>query len=270
MAETVGGAGARARYRARVNRYVLLGVLAACGHPASPAEPDAALAGDAPAADAAAIDAAALDAPACTPTAATELCDGVLDENCDGAVDEGCTNDPFDPASCGGPPPTAAEALALLGALTRSPLATATIQVRSRTCNGTACDPWSAASNWQTRYLTYSGGVTTRYMNLQADTRIVLYKSGAVPKLSVQHVTFTQGNYPDSMGMVFEIPPVDVTYPVLRAFNVAPLFPSDYEDLELTLKNGALVLGTRCARFTATSFGQAEPFTTGYAALYRW
>ncbi len=295
MAETVGDQARGARYRARVKSLAVLVALVGCGHSGNRADPDAALADDG---DAGAIDVATctegqtracgtdvgaceLGTEACTAgvwgpcsggvgPAAVELCDGVLDETCDGTVDEGCTNDPFDAASCGGPPPTATDALAQLGALSRSPLATATIQVRTRTCNGAVCAPWSAASNWQTRFLTYSGGVTTRYMNLQADTRIVLYKSGAAPKLSVQHLTFTQGGYPDSMGMVFDIPPAVAMYPVLRAYNVSPMFPSDYQDLELTLNNGELALGTRCARFTATVFGATAPYTTGYAALYRW
>ncbi len=272
-------------------------VLAGCGDSAHDDRADAAVADgttdDAPATDAPACDAGATrpcgtDVGACelgvetcvagawstctggVQAAATEVCDGVVDENCDGAVDENCSSDPFDAASCGGPAPTATDALAQLGTATRTVLASATIQIRTRTCAGATCDPWSAASNWQTRYLTYSGGVTTRYMNLQADTRLVLFATGNQPSLSVQHVTFTQGNYLDSQGMVFGFPPTAITYPVLRAFNVSPMFPSDYEDLELTLSNGELHLGTRCARFTATVFGATLPYTTGYAALYRW
>jgi hypothetical protein len=201
---------------------------------------------------------------------ATEVCDGMLDENCDGVVDDGCTNDPFDDASCGGPPLTSADALAQLGSATRSVLATATVQVRTRTCMGMTCDPWSAPASWLTHFLTYSGGVVTRYKDVQADTRLVLYLDTSTPKLSLQHVTFTQGGYPDSSGIVFGLPPVAQMYPVFRAYNVMPQFPSDYEDLELTLTNGELHLGTRCARFTATVFGASQPYTTGYAALYRW
>jgi len=225
---------------------LILGLLAACGQ-SSHAAPDATTDDDAPPRDA------------------------TLDASIDASVDAApISNDPFDPASCGGPPPTATDALAQLGALARMPLATATIQIRTRTCSGATCAAWSMAGNWQTRYLTYSGGVTTRYMNLQADTRIVLFKASTVAKLSIQHVTFTQGGYPDSMGMVFDVPATTVMYPVLRAFNVTPMFPSDYEDLELTLKNGELALGTSCARFTANEFGATAPFTTEYAALYRW
>jgi hypothetical protein len=40
---------------------------------------------------------------------------------------------------------------------------------------------------------------------------------------------------------------------VLRAFNVTPQNANDYEDLQMTVKNGVLELGTRCARFTATN-----------------
>lgn len=202
--------------------------------------------------------------------AATEICDGALDENCDGAVDEACPSDPFDPASCGGPPMSAADATALLAGTNRKALANATIQVRTRTCDGTNCGAWSAGASWLTHFLTYSGGVTTRYKDVLADTRLVLYAAAGVPKLSLQHVTFTQGNYPDDDGIVFAFPPAAQMYPEFRAFNVMPSFPSDYEDLELTLKNGELVLGTRCARFTAAVFGMPEPYTTTYAALYRW
>jgi hypothetical protein len=202
--------------------------------------------------------------------AASELCDGVVDENCDGAVDEACPTDPFDPASCGGPAMTAADATALLGAAARSVLAPATVQIRTRTCTGATCDPWSAGASWLTHFLTYSGGVVTRYKDVQADTRLVLFVDNGTPKLSLQHVTFTQGAYPDRDGIVFAFPPAPQMYPVFRAFNVMPAFPSDYEDLELTLKNGELVLGTKCARFTATVFGATEPYTTTFAALYRW
>lgn len=200
----------------------------------------------------------------------TEVCDGQLDENCDGTVDDGCTTDPFVATNCGGVPWSQADALTRLGAATRAMLASATIQIRTRSCSGATCQPWGLGVPWQTRYLTYSGGVVTRYMNLQADTHLVVYAANATAKLSVQHVTFGAGGYPDTDGMVFSIPPAPVMYPVLRAFNVTPQNASDYEDLQLTLKNGVLELGARCARFTANEFGATEPYTTEYAALYRW
>ncbi|MGN6109406.1 MAG: hypothetical protein ACTHU0_30140 [Kofleriaceae bacterium] len=203
---------------------------------------------------------------------ANERCEGSIDEDCDGEVDEGCTNDPFDPASCGGTPWTGAEALAALAGAPRDVLASATIEIRSRTCSGdeSTCGPWGPGSAWQTRFLTYSGGSTTRYINLQADTSLVLFESAGAAKLSIQHVTFAAGGYPDADGIVFGFPPAPIQYPRFRAYNVAPQYPSDYRDLALDLKNGALVLGDGCARFTANVFGAPAPYTTELAALYRW
>jgi hypothetical protein len=203
-------------------------------------------------------------------SATTEVCDATLDENCDGTVDEGCTDDPFVAANCGGTPWTHAEALARLGAMPREMLASATIQVRTRSCTGMTCDPWGAGAPWQTQFLTYSGGVTTRYINLQADTHLVLYAAAGVAKLSLQHVTFAAGGYTDSQGIVFTIPPAPLSFPRFRAYNVAPQHQYDYVDLETAVKNGVLQLGARCARFTANVYAATEPYTTEYAALYRW
>lgn len=207
--------------------------------------------------------------------AGPEVCDGALDEDCDGETDEDCTDDPFDAASCGGAPWTQADALARLGMATREVLASATIQVRTRSCPGGTCGPWGAGAPWQTRFLTWSGGVVTRYLNLQADTELVLFEgagtSGATARLSIQHVTFPAGGYPDTKGMLFDIPTAGPSpYPVFRAYNVMPENQYDYRDLELTLKHGELAIGPRCARFTATVYAATEPYTTEYAALYRW
>ena len=273
-------------------KRVLVTLAAACSDPSTQREPDAITVDGAPDADGSCADGTTrpcgTDVGACelgTETcragawsaceggiapATTDVCDGAADDDCDGTIDDGCSSDPFDPASCGGAPMTEAAALAELGALAREVLASATIQVRTRSCSGTTCMPWSTGSAWQTRFLTYSGGVVTRYQNVQADTQLVLYKAGATAKLSLQHVTFPQGGYTDEQGMVFAIPPAPITYPVFRAYNVSPQYASDYRDLELTLKNGTLVVGTRCARFTANMFGATDPYTTEYAALYRW
>lgn len=204
--------------------------------------------------------------------APAEICDGAIDDNCDGTVDETCPDDPFDAASCGGAPWEQADALARLGEAPREILASATIQVRTRTCPGGTCGPWSEGAPWQTRFLTWSGGSVTRYMMLQADTRLVLFRQAGAAALSIQHVTFSSTSYPDTDGIVWDVPAPGTPqpYPVFRAYNVTPENMYDYRDLELTLKHGELALGPHCARFTATVYGASEPFTTEYAALYRW
>ncbi|HLL22399.1 MAG TPA: hypothetical protein VK427_09725, partial [Kofleriaceae bacterium] len=127
-----------------MNRFLVLALLFSCGSN-NDVGTDAPLPGDAPTSspdvmspDAAPPD-AALGVCASGGIPSTELCDGVLDEDCDGTVDDGCTNDPFDAASCGGPAPTAAEALAQLGNMSRKILAPATIAVRTRSCSSTTC-----------------------------------------------------------------------------------------------------------------------------------
>jgi hypothetical protein len=291
--------GASARYhRAHMRSLLFLVIaIAACSGP-SGGDPDAAVAADAAddgppecTADCSCTDGATRpcgsDVGACSPgtetcvagawgsctganAPATEVCDGTLDDDCDGTVDNGCTTDPFVASNCGGVPWTQADALTRLGAATRAMLASATIQIRMRTCNGATCQPWSAGAPWQTRYLTYSGGVTTRYMNLQADTNLVVYAASGTAKMSVQHATFAAGGYTDAQGMVFDVPSMPLMYPVLRAYNVTPQNASDYRDLQMGVKNGVLELGARCARFTANELGASEPYTTEYAALYRW
>ena len=199
-----------------------------------------------------------------------EICEGSVDENCDGDVDEGCSSDPFDPLSCAGVPWTETDALGRLGAAPREILAASTILLRSRSCPGGACDPWGTPADWLIRYLTYSGGVTTRYMFLNADMNLVVFLDGGTPKLSIQHVTFAAGGYPDSRGMVYGFPPEVIPYPHVRAYNVTPANASDYRDLDILVKDGTLVLGDRCARWTADPYGTGEPYAGQYGALFRW
>ena len=168
------------------------------------------------------------------------------------------SDDPFDPRSCAGVPWTAADAANELGVATRSVLANSMVQVRSRTCPGGACTPWGAEEDWTISYLTYSGGVTTRYKDIPADMNLVLFADpdAAAPNLSMQHVTFGAGGYPDEDGIVYGFPPSAVQYPHLRAYNVMPDSGSDYIDLDDQVSNGTLVLGQDCARWTATPFGR--------------
>lgn len=201
---------------------------------------------------------------------AMEVCDGSTDEDCDGLIDEGCSNDPFDPASCTGVAWTGADAAARLAAMGREVLGSATMQRRTRACTGDTCGPWSAPADWNIRYLTYSGGVTTRWTTLPAETNLVLFDDGGSPALSIQHVTFGAGGYPDTHGIVYGFPPSPVTYPHIRAYNTAPAHMYDYRDLDYQVKNGVLVLGDGCARFTAVPFGEGDPDTWQVAVLYRW
>ncbi|MDX2089353.1 MAG: hypothetical protein SFX73_15980 [Kofleriaceae bacterium] len=200
----------------------------------------------------------------------SEVCDGLLDENCDGMVDEGCTMDAFDPASCGGPPMTSADAIAALAGGARTVLANATIQQRTRACPGGTCGAWGQPADWVLAYLTYSGGVTTRYKNVLMSMALVVFDDGGMPKLSMQHITFPAGGYDDDQGAVYGFPPAPIMYTHLRAYNTAPTSGSDYLDLDYMVTNGTLQLGTRCARFTANPFGTGQPYTSDYAALFRW
>lgn len=180
------------------------------------------------------------------------------------------SDDPFDPSACVGAPWTAADASGALGGMLRQELASATIQVRSRTCPGGACGEWGANADWEIHYLTWSGGVTTRWKDLQADMDLILFDDGGGPRLSMQHETFGAGGYPDDDGIVYDFPPVTATYPHLRAYNVAPDFEYDYIDLDYQVSDGQLILGDGCAVWTANPFGAGMPHLEQFGALFRW
>lgn len=271
-------------------RYtLLLLLLVACSDSPGGTAVDAPASTDAPAVDASTPDGtldattdAPVDAPIDAPVDAPlgvcangtppsdEVCDGVLDENCDGSVDEGCTTDAFDAASCGGPPMTSTDAVTALGGGARVVLANATMQRRTRTCPSGTCGDWTAASPWVLSYLTYSGGVTTRYKDVLMTMALVVFDDGGTPKLSMQHTTFPAGGYDDDQGAVYGFPPAPIMYTHLRAYNTAPTSSSDYLDLDYMVTNGTLTLGTRCARFTASPYGTGQPYTSDYAVLFRW
>lgn len=195
---------------------------------------------------------------------AVESCDGVADENCDGQVDEGCpSNDPFNTASCIGTPWSSAEAMAHLAGRSRVVLATETIQQRQ--CPGAICG--ADATDWTIRYLTWSGGVTTRYRSMDATMNLVLFDDGGSPALSIQHTTFDLGNYPDDDGMVYAFPPSLITYPHVRAFNDTAT-GYDYVDLDYQVRGTGITYGDGCVRWTAEPFG--APLTHDWAVRFTW
>ena len=163
------------------------------------------------------------------------------------------------------------DADALLGALPRLQLSNAIIQERSRTCPAGDCGPWSEPTDWYIRYLTYSGGVTTRYKNFLADMNLVLFDDGGTTRLSMQHVTFPDGNYDDDQGVLYDFPPEVVSFAYIRAYDASPDNQYDYQDLELYTRYGTLVLGDGCARWTAVPWNLAtEPYTRQYGVLFTW
>ncbi|HEY3360194.1 MAG TPA: hypothetical protein VGQ83_43485 [Polyangia bacterium] len=202
-------------------------------------------------------------------TPVTEVCGNGVDDNCDGATDEGCgPEDPFTAGLCSGTALTAGTALTLLGGAARKVLASATIQIRTRSC--TPCT-WGAPVDWVISYLTYSGGVTTRYTSLPATMNLVLFLDGGAAKLSIQHTTFAGSTYDDTDGMVYGFPPQVVQYPHIRAYNHAPASQYDYLELDYMAVNGTVVLGDGCLQWTADAYGQGgPPYTQGYAVVFRW
>lgn len=193
-----------------------------------------------------------------------EVCDGVHDDNCDGNVDEGCpSEDPFHTGSCTGTPWSAGDAMAHLAGRSRVVLASATIQQRS--CPGLVCG--GPASDWVVRYLTYSGGSSTRYRNMTATMDLVLFNDGGVPAMSIQHTSFGLGNYPDDDGMVYGFPPALISYPHVRAFNDTAT-GSDYIDLDDQVKGTGITYGDGCVRWTAEPFGAS--LTHDWAVRFTW
>lgn len=180
------------------------------------------------------------------------------------------SDDPFDPAACNGVAWTGAEALAQLGGLPRSELASATIQVRTRNCTGEDCGPWGLGEDWIISYLTWSGGVVTAYTDLETAMNLVLFDDGGVPRLSMQHETFGVGGYPDEDGVLYGFPPQVVNYPHLRAYNQFPESEYYYIDLDYQVAQGELVLGESCAVWTANPFGTGQPYTAQYGVVFHW
>lgn len=207
---------------------------------------------------------------------AVELCDGAIDHNCTDGVDDGCSDVPFEVASCEGPALTSEQALLMLGDSPRRVLSESTIQLRTRDCAGPdeeSCSMWAEPSDWVTRFLTWSGGTQTRYLSLLAETRLVLFKNQAnQPQLSLQHVTFTApgSQLKDTDGILYSLPPTPIQYPVYHAWNIDPATQYDYMELDWTVKNGTLVVGPNCARFTAIGYSVPQPNPVEYAVLFRW
>ncbi len=193
-----------------------------------------------------------------------EVCDGLADENCDGTVDEGCPSvDPFNSGSCLGTPWSAADAMAHLAGRSRVVLASETIQVRQ--CPGAICG--GPSSDWVIRYLTYSGGVSTRYRSITATMNLVLFDDGGTPAMSIQHTSFGAGAYDDDLGMVYGYPPAVISYPHVRAFNDTAS-GSDYIDLDYQVKGTGISYGDGCARWTAEPFG--APLSIDWAVRFTW
>ncbi|MBV1859395.1 MAG: hypothetical protein KUG77_13365 [Nannocystaceae bacterium] len=180
------------------------------------------------------------------------------------------SDDPFDPASCNGIAWSGAEALAELDGLPRTEMASATIQVRMRSCTGDDCGLWGLGEDWIIPYLTWSGGVVTAYADLEAAMNLVLFDDGGVARLSMQHETFGVGGYPDDDGVLYGFPPQVVNYPHLRAYNQFPESENYYIDLDYQVAQGELVLGEGCAVWTANPYGTGQPYTAQYGVVFHW
>lgn len=181
-------------------------------------------------------------------------------------------DDPFDPASCGGTPFTEADAMAALNGMDRQVLATATIQIRERTCPGGDCGDWGEAYDWVISYLTWSGGVVTAYKDFQADMQLVVFDDQGTARLSLQHVTFDlpSSTYEDADGMVYDLPPTPITFPHVRAYDSAPDFDYYYQELDWLVRDGTLSVGEDCVRWVADPYVQQPPFTEQYAVVFHW
>ena len=63
--------------------------------------------------------------------------------------------------------------------------ATATIQVRERSCPAGECGDWGEGFDWVISYLTWSGGVTTAYKDFQGDMQLVVFDDQGRSRLSL-------------------------------------------------------------------------------------
>jgi len=202
-------------------------------------------------------------------TPIAEICGNQTDDNCDSVVDDGCgPEDVFTLGTCGGTGMTAGEALTLLSGQSRITLASATIQIRHRSCD--TCT-WGDPTDWIIHYLTWSGGVTTRYKDLPATMNLVLFNDGGTPRFSIQHTTFAGSTYDDYDGMLYGFPPAVITYPHVRAYNHFPYSQYDYTELDYMAKDGTVVIGDHCLQWVADQYGVGgPPYTTGYGVVFRW
>lgn len=184
-------------------------------------------------------------------------------------------DDWFDPQSCSGAAWSAADALARLNSSSSVVLDSQTVLERSRTCDANGCGPWSAPQPNSIRYLTWSGGVTTRYTTLQTDTTLVLFNDNGTPKLSVRHDTHL-AKYPDDhdQGIVFGLPAATVRFPRMRAWKMPPSqHPYDYQDLDNYLgRDAQLHVSANCARFESVSPARdpASEQVEQFVAVYRF
>lgn len=181
-------------------------------------------------------------------------------------------DDPFDPESCGGTPLTLADLEASLGGMERQQLATATIQVRERTCAGDDCGDWGEPLGWVITYLTWSGGVTTAYKDFAADMQLVVFDDDGTARLSLQHVTFDlpSSTYDDEDGMVYDLPPAPIGFAHVRAYDDDPDNEYYYRELDWLVRDGALSVGEDCVRWVADPYVQQPPFTEQYALVVHW
>ncbi len=196
----------------------------------------------------------------------------VIDAASDTAVD---TMDPFSSASCSGTPWTTADAQALIGSgRPHAQLGEATIMRRERTCDTFGnCQPWRIAVPHYETYLTYSGGVTTRYSSaIRADTVLIAF-GGTNPRVTIRHVTDVRHDpLNDTNGLVFAIPMSTIAYPTLHAWNEAPAYEYDYRDLyNYVGRNGTLNITAHCARFSSSELAYSGgPAVREFAAVYRF
>jgi len=186
------------------------------------------------------------------------------------------TDDWFDPQSCAEDAWSAADALARLGSSDSEILDSQSLMERSRTCDSSGCGPWSTPAVNSLSYLTWSGGVTTRYINLQSDTTLVLYQDDeGAPMLSIRHDTHL-AHYPHDHdeGILFGFPSQIIPYPKMRAWKLPPSqHPYDYTDLENYLgRDAQLHVSAHCARFEAVSPARDSGSETvrEYVAVYRF
>ncbi len=181
-------------------------------------------------------------------------------------------DDPFDPESCGGEPLSLEDATAALAGMDRQILASATTQVRQRSCPAGACGEWGEAYDWVITYLTWSGGVTTAYKDFQADMQLVVFDDQGTARLSLQHVTFDvpSSTYDDEDGMVYDLPPSPINFPHVRAYDANPDSEYYYQELDWQVRNGTLTVGEDCVRWVADPYVQQPPFTEQYAVVFHW
>jgi len=152
--------------------------------------------------------------------------------------------------------------------------------VRTRACNGQTCGEWSAPSDSSLRYLTWSGGVTTRYVSRSTVVNLILFVHNGVPHFSVRHVSHLN-QYPSAhhQGILFPVEsPTWRMNPELRAYIFPQAHPYDYTDTGAYLGAEAILeVGDGVARLIAVEpyrepspHREWGPATKEIVGLFTW